>query len=505
MTYKLIGVFTYLAVLVVIGVLASRRVKDVRDYFAAGKKLSFWSVAFSARATGESSWLLIGLTGMGATVGMHAFWVVVGEVVGVSLAWLWMSRRFKRLTDRYDSITIPDYLESRFSDKSQMLRKIAAFALCVFVTIYVAAQIHATGKAFHQFLQWEYWTGAFVGFGIVLLYSTSGGFLAVAWSDVFQGLLMFLGLVVLPIYGLVHVGGFGPMVDGLRQIDPNLLNWSGGSEWTTMSAMGAIGFVLIGVGFMGSPQIFVRFLALRDENEIKQGATVAIVWTVLADTGAVLIGMVGRVILEGKLGGDNENVLPLLSEFLFNPLMVGLMIAIVMAAIMSTIDSLLVLAASAYVRDYHQQIKNPLLPDNSLVRMSRITTIVLALVALGLVYLVVDGPKTNVFWFVIFGWSGISATFVPTMILSLFWRRFTRTGAACSMITGFLAVPIFSFAAPHWPLVGPYFKKLSELPPSVAAAFIVGIVVSLMHKQSAQAIDQAESDLKYAAGGDDAQ
>ncbi|HIA03514.1 MAG TPA: sodium/proline symporter, partial [Myxococcales bacterium] len=271
MTYKLIGVFAYLAALVVIGILASRRVKDVRDYFAAGKKLSFWSVAFSARATGESSWLLIGLTGMGAAVGMNAFWVVVGEVLGVSLAWLWMSRRFKRLTDRYDSITIPDYLESRFNDRTHVLRLVSAFALCVFVTIYVAAQIHATGKAFHQFLEWDYWTGAIFGFGIVLLYSTSGGFLAVAWSDVFQGLLMFAGLVVLPIYGLIHVGGFGPMVDGLTQIDPNLLNWSGGPEWTTMGVMGAVGFVLIGVGFMGSPQIFVRFLALRDEKEINQG------------------------------------------------------------------------------------------------------------------------------------------------------------------------------------------------------------------------------------------
>ena len=189
MIAKLVGVFAYFGVLVWIGVVASRRMKDVRDYFAAGKRLSFWSVAFSARATGESGWLLLGLTGMGAAVGVHAFWVVLGEVVGVALAWLLMSRRFKRLTDRYDSITIPDYLESRFRDTSHLLRLVSAFGLCVFVTIYVSAQIDATGAAFESFLGWNYYAGALCGFAIVLVYSVSGGFLAVAWSDVFQGLL----------------------------------------------------------------------------------------------------------------------------------------------------------------------------------------------------------------------------------------------------------------------------------------------------------------------------
>ncbi len=148
MSVKMIGLGIYLSVLLVIGWAASRRMHDIRDYVVGGKRLGFWSVAFSARATGESAWLLLGLTGMGAAIGVRAFWVVAGEILGVAGAWLLLARRFKRLTDRYDSVTVPDYLESRFGDRSHALRIVAAAALVVFVTIYVSAQIDATGQAF---------------------------------------------------------------------------------------------------------------------------------------------------------------------------------------------------------------------------------------------------------------------------------------------------------------------------------------------------------------------
>ncbi len=221
---RLSGCVVYLIALLAIGWVASRRVKGLKDYLVAGKKLSFFSVAFSARATGESAWLLIGLTGMGATVGARAFWVVVGEVLGVTLCWLWMARPFKRMTDEFDSITIPDFLESRFRDSQHRLRLVSAVALVIFVTIYVSAQIDATGQAFERFLDWNYFVGAIVGFGVVLLYTTFGGFLAVVWSDVFQGMMMFLGLVALPIVGIWSVGGIGELADGLQAIDPTLLS-----------------------------------------------------------------------------------------------------------------------------------------------------------------------------------------------------------------------------------------------------------------------------------------
>ena len=482
--WRLSGCTVYLAALLAIGWVASRRVKGLRDYLVAGKRLNFFSVAFSARATGESAWLLIGLTGMGATVGVRAFWVVVGEVLGVGLCWLWMARPFKRLTDQYDSITIPDYLESRFRDTGHGLRLVSAMALLIFVTIYVSAQIDATGQAFETFLDWNYFVGAIVGFGVVLLYTTFGGFLAVVWSDVFQGMMMFVGLVALPVVGLWSIGGVGELAEGLRQIDPALLSIAPAGGWSLTGMATIVGLTLIGLGFLGSPQIFARFLALRSEGEIPRGAAVALTWTLFADSGAVCIGLLAR----HSLGVEGEEALPALTEHLMPTVIVGLYVAIVLAAIMSTVDSLLIVATSALVRDVHQKIRNPDLTDAALMGASRIATVVLALIALAIALTVaLVTPGRTVFWFVIFGWSGIAATFCPTMILSLFWRGMTRQGALWAMISGFLAVPLFKFGAPNLPGdMGVFFGNLGELPPSFLLSALVGWAVSVGTRADAE-------------------
>ncbi len=503
-TVKLIGIALYLAVLLYIGVIASRRMHDVRDYYAGGKSMGFWAVAFSARATGESAWLLLGLTGMGATVGVQALWVVVGEVLGVGMSWLLMSRRFKRLTDRYDSVTVPDYLESRFRDKGHVLRLVSAATLVVFVTIYVSAQIDATGKAFESFLDWNYFVGIAVGFTVVLVYIVSGGFVAVVWSDIFQGVLMVAGLVLLPVVGAWYAGGLGAVLDGLRAQDPSLLQFSLGEGTQILTTLALL---LIGLGFLGSPQLFVRFIALRSESEISRGAAVAITWTILADVGALLTGLVGRHLLVGPsgdvagLGSGGEAVLPMLVDLVMPIFLVGMFVAVVLAAIMSTVDSLLVLASSAVVRDWYQKVKAPDTADDALIGRSRAATFILAFVALLIaVGVALATPDRTVFWFVIFGWSGISATFCPTMILSLFWTGMTARGALVGMLTGFVCVPLFKFAAPELPEVGDAFTKLSELPPAFAASLVAGVVTSLLDRKGRAALrDEAEQDLHDAA------
>ena len=495
------GIFLYLAILLFLGWLASRRMTDIKDFFAGGKKLGFLAVAFSARATGESGWLLLGLTGMGAAIGAKAFWVVAGEVLGVTVAWLFMSRRFKRLTDRYDSITVPDYLESRFKDSTNLLRLVSASTLVIFVTIYVSAQIDATGKAFEFFLDWNYFTGALVGFAVVMLYSVTGGFLAVVWSDVFQGTLMFLGLVALPIVGLLVAGGFEPVFTGLEAQDPNLVNPMGTDSVDVVAIASILSLALIGLGFLGSPQVFVRFLSLRDEEEIGKGAFVAIVFTLLTDAGAVLIGMIGRYLMtdsgvevDAVLGTGGENVLPMMVQDLMPAFVVGLYIAVVLSAIMSTVDSLLVVASSAAVRDVYQKVLNPSASDESLIPLCRRGTFFLGLIALGIALSVaVISEDRTIFWFVIFGWSGIAATFCPTIILSLFWSRFSREGALAAMIVGFVSVPLFKFAVP-----GAFFENLGELPPAFLCSFVAGILMSLRKPHQPDIEAAIDEDMKYA-------
>ena len=280
------------------------------------------------------------------------------------------------------------------------------------------------------------------------------------------------------------------------QIDPALMTWSGGGGWTWLTILEVIGLSLIGLGFLGSPQIFVRFLSLKSVDEVKPGAAVALIWTILADSGAVLIGLVGRHLLVGQdLGTDGQDVLPLLVEHALPAVLVGLFIAIVLSAIMSTVDSLLVVASSGVVRDWYQQVKK--LPDAALMPLSRWVTVTLALAALLVALLVaIINQRQTVFWFVIFGWSGISATFCPTIILSLAWPKFTGRGALGAMVTGFLAVPLFKFGATALPEVGPYFAKLSELPPAFVLSGLVGIVLSLTDTKGQARMAGVEDELR---------
>jgi len=374
------------------------------------------------------------------------------------------------------------------------------------VTIYVSAQIDATGKAFEFFLDWNYFTGALVGFAVVMLYSVTGGFLAVVWSDVFQGTLMFLGLVALPIVGLVVAGGFEPVFTGLEAQDPNLVNPMGTDSVDVVAIASILSLAMIGLGFLGSPQVFVRFLSLRDEEEIGKGAFVAILFTLLTDAGAVLIGMIGRYLMtdsgvevDAVLGQGGENVLPLMVQDLMPAFVVGLYIAVVLSAIMSTVDSLLVVASSAAIRDVYQKVLNPTASDESLVPLCRRGTLFLGLIALAIALSVaVVSEDRTIFWFVIFGWSGIAATFCPTIILSLFWSRFSREGALAAMIVGFVSVPLFKFAGPHFGGAGPFFANLGELPPAFLCSFVAGIIVSLRRPHQAEVQAAIGEDMEHA-------
>ncbi len=485
MITKIIILSLYFLILILIGYFSSKRVKNLKDYYVGGKKLGYWVVAFSTRATGESAWLLLGLTGLGAVAGVSAYWVVLGEVIGVSVAWFIMAKPFKRLTDQYDSITIPDYLVSRFQSKTNLLRIVASTALSVFVIIYVSAQIDATGSAFESFLGMDYFTGALLGFAIVVLYIFFGGFVAVAWSDLFQGILMFLGLVALPLVAVFYMDK-GPVMDQLASIDEGLINIWGAGGLTAMNIAIILGYVLIGLGFMGSPQIFVRFMSIKDENEINKGRWVAIFYTLLTDFAAVTVGLFGRYIFtengmdpESVFGNNGQGVLTVLVENVMPLIVVGLYVAVVLSAIMSTIDSLLVVASSAVVRDFYQQIFKPESKQENLTKLSRIVTLTMALTALGLAMLVaINAPGRTIFWFVIFGWSGIAATFCPVIILSLFWKKYTETGAITSMALGFLGVPFFKFVMPNVAEIGPYFDKIDVLGPSFLLSMLGGYLVS---------------------------
>jgi sodium/proline symporter len=406
----------------------------------------------------------------------------------VAVAWFVMAPRFKRLTDKYESMTVIDYLVARFQSKSHLLRVVSAVSLCIFVLIYISAQIDATGSAFESFLQWNYFTGAIVGFVIVVIYCIAGGFLAAAWTDMFQGAVMLACLVMLPVVAFLSLSNAGDIVSGLNTIDPGLVNIWGSGGFTLINLSVVIGMGLIGLGFLGSPQVFARLIAIKSEAQIARGKWVAVIFTVLVDFSAVSIGVLGRYVFTSQgvepdavLGNGAQNVLSEMVSYTFPPWMVGLYIAAVLSAIMSTVSSLLVMAAGSITHDLYERIYNPRLADRDAARMCRHITLVLSILALGLAITVsILSPTRTIFWFAIFGWSGIAATFCPMIILSLFWPKFTERAAIASMVTGFAMTMISKFVLQEIDAVGSYFIALETMPPAFLSSLAVAYVVTVL-------------------------
>lgn len=468
----------YLIVLLALALWSRSEAQSLEGYFLAGKRLPPWVVAFSANATGESGWLLLGLTGMGYAVGVQAFWVAAGEVLGVSLAWILMSRRLKRLADATDSITLPDALAAGLHDSRHLLRKISLAIILIMVTFYVAAQMVATGKAFHGFTDLSYTEGVLLGAGVIIAYTVVGGFKAVAWSDLLQGLLMLAGLIVLPLVAIEAAGGFSAVIAELGTQDPGLLSPWGPDGKNLASLIAILSFLAIGIPFMGVPQLMVRFMSARSEESLVPAMTISVVVIALFDIGAVLTGMAGRALLPGL--EDAETILPLLSTTLLPPALAAVMMIVVLAAIMSTVDSLLILASSAVVRDYLQKIRGSTLSHAALVKRGKWITLVIGLI--GMTFALNQTPL--IFWFVLFAWSGLGAAFGPPLLCLLWFRGTNLKGAAAGMVGGFVTTVIWTLAFKEM------FYDLLEIIPG----FLVGLALTLGVSRLTSSTREADSE-----------
>jgi sodium/proline symporter len=290
------------------------------------------------------------------------------------------------------------------------------------------------------------------------------------------------------------------VTEGLNLIDPTLTQIWGRSSNGWMNMFTILGFSMIGLGFLGSPQVYVRFMSIKNQNEIKKGKGVALLFTLLTDAAAVTIGILARIIFtkngqdaEAILGVGGKDVLSIVTEMFLPITVVAIYVAIVLSAIMSTIDSLLILASSSISRDFYQKIFRPDLKDENLTNFSRIATVIMALVALGLaIILNWASPDRQVFWVIIFGWSGIAATFCPVIILTLFWKGYSEKGAIASMVTGFASVILFKFIVQKIPVIGQYFVELDVLAPAFLMSMIVGAVVSKMYPPRKNAVENIE-------------
>ena len=493
----------YLSILFGLAIWSSRSTRDLAGYYLAGRRLPAAVVGFSAASTGESAWLLLGLTGMGYLLGVNALWIVFGEVLATAIAWAYIGPRFKALADRYRAITVADWLEERFGDRRQILRITGSVVILVMAGTYMAAQLTGSGKTFESFLGVPYEAGVLLGAVVILFYTSFGGLKAVAWSDLIQATLMAAALVALPLVAIRELGGVSALAERLAAADPGLLLPLGSSGASARGFADVISHMGIGLAFLGAPQLLVRFMASKDRRTLSDGGFMAAFVIILFDLGAVLTGMAGRVLYPQI--ADPEGILPLMASDLMPPVVTGLFLTAVLAAIMSTADSVLLLASSAVVRDFFAKLlgprhRDPAAPGFSgvvarltgdevrLARFGKAVTLVLGVIGIGVAL-----PEVRViFFFVLFSWSGLGCAFAPVVILGIFWRRMTLPGAVAGMITGFLA-------SVAWYLWGkPAFFELYEMVVGFAAGFAAAIVVSLLTRPDPEGAKQVDYAAEWA-------
>lgn len=466
-TYQAISMIIYFVAMIVIGLWAYQRTDDMDDYMLAGRNLGPLSTALSAGASDMSGWLLMGLPGAFYLSGMSTMWLPIGLTVGAWLNWRYTAPRLRTYTEVADnSLTIPTFLSARLHDGSRLIQIGAGVIILVFFTFYVSSGMVAGGRFFEASFGADYRLGMVLVAGITVLYTLVGGFLAVAYTDVVQGLMMVTALVAVPVAGLFRLGGPDSLISTINELDPGTWALWGAST----SLMGIVSAAAWGLGYFGQPHIIVRFMALETPQQAKAGRRIGIGWMALACLGAAATALVGITTYRRDTGQlpNPETVFIALGQLLFHPLVAGFMLAAILAAIMSTISSQLLVSSSALVEDLYHAFNRRELGEKRSVLLGRVAVMIVSVVAALMAWQADD----SILKLVSFAWAGFGASFGPVVLLALFWRRLTRWGALAGMTTGAVVAAVWAN------LPGGIFE-LYELLPGFVANLIVTIVVSL--------------------------
>jgi len=466
-TYQAISMIIYFVAMIVIGLWAYQRTDDMDDYMLAGRNLGPLSTALSAGASDMSGWLLMGLPGAFYLSGMSTMWLPIGLTVGAWLNWKYTAPRLRTYTEVADnSLTIPTFLSARLHDGSRLIQIGAGVIILVFFTFYVSSGMVAGGRFFEASFGVDYRLGMVLVAGITVLYTLVGGFLAVAYTDVVQGLMMVTALVAVPVAGLFRLGGPDSLISTINELDPG--TWAlWGASTSLMSIVSAAAW---GLGYFGQPHIIVRFMALETPQQAKAGRRIGIGWMALACLGAAATALVGIATYRRDTGQlpNPETVFIALGQLLFHPLVAGFMLAAILAAIMSTISSQLLVSSSALVEDLYHAFNRKELGEKRSVLLGRVAVMIVSVVAALMAWQADD----SILKLVSFAWAGFGASFGPVVLLALFWRRLTRWGALAGMTTGAVVAAV-------WANLSGGIFDLYELLPGFVANLIVTIVVSL--------------------------
>ncbi|WZY01886.1 sodium/proline symporter PutP [Bacillus sp. FSL W7-1360] len=468
----MISFILYLLLMLWIGWYGYKKTVNHADYALGGRALSPATAALSAGASDMSGWLMLGLPGSMYWMGLSAGWMAVGLMIGAYLNWLYLAPRLRTFTEvANNSITIPSFLENRFADRAKMLRMMSGVIIILFFTMYVSATMVAGGTVFTTILDVNYHTGLWIVAGVTIFYTFFGGFLAVSWTDVVQGAIMLLALVLVPIVLILNLNGPTETITAMQTLDPKLLD-----IWRGTSVVGVISLLAWGLGYFGQPHIIVRFMAMRTAKDAKPGRRIGMTWMIISMIGAMISGLLGHVYLSSRgISFDSkeeaERVFVLLGDILFHPLITGFIFCAIIAAVMSTISSQLLVTSSSLTEDLYKVLRQRTPSEKELVYIGRAAVVAVAVVALLFAW---EQNKT-ILDLVGHAWAGFGAAFGPLMLLSLYWKRMTKWGALAGMVVGAVTVIAWVFAGLD--------KQLYEIVPGFIASSVAIYIVSLCTKK----------------------
>ncbi|WOG29018.1 sodium/proline symporter PutP [Endozoicomonas sp. 8E] len=462
----------YLTMMLMIGLWAWKRTSDSEDYFLGGRSLGPWPAALSAGASDMSGWLLLGLPGYAFASGVEAFWLAGGLLVGTWLNWLLMARRLRVYSAASgNALTLPEFFTNRFRDTSKVLQVVSAFFILLFFLFYTSSGLVAGGKLFETVFGLNYSWAVIVGTLCVISYTLFGGFLAVSWTDLVQGLLMAAAMVIVPVIALQTGSSDASLFEQLRSHNPELLNPFTTSGGEALGWMAIVSLVAWGLGYFGQPHILARFAGIRSEQDVPTARRIAVSWTAISMLGAIMVGLIGLLYInESNLSlGDGETIFMVLVNALFHPLVAGILLAAILAAIMSTADSQLLVSSSAMAEDFYKAVIRRKADEKEVLMVGRLAVVLIALVALALAM----SPDSSVLGLVSYAWAGFGAAFGPALIMSLYWKRMNRNGALAGIMVGGVTVVL-------WKQMSGGIFDLYEIVPGMLFAFIAIVVASLM-------------------------
>lgn len=443
MNFTLIGFIVYLIIILVVGFITYNRNKSHKDFFLAGRRLNPWVVAFSERASGESAWLLLGLPGAAYAAGLIEFWTALGCVLGIIFYWFFIAKDLRSESEKYDAITLPTFLANRFEKGRSLIRILSTFIIIFFFIFYLSAQFNGAGKILDVTFGIGQKTGMIIGACVIIFYTMMGGFFAVAWTDMIQGIIMIGTLVILPLAGLIEIVGLDstqPVFEGLTsQEGVKLTSFTGGTQgWAALALI--ISGLSWAFGYMGQPHLLTRFMSINNPGKIKVSRRIAFAWAIPAFTGAILIGLVCAALYgQGKFD-DVERVMPHLALDLLPAWIAGIFVSGAIAAMMSTADSQLLVISSSVIEDFFHQTLGWNVDEKFLLKASRIITIIIGIIGLAIA---VTSDKL-IFSMVSYAWAGLGSSFGPLLLLILKWKKVTYQGVISGLIAGFVSTVVWS-------------------------------------------------------------